>query len=31
MLHDFHYISKHNPKVKEAYNDILNMLMEVVI
>lgn len=29
MRHDFHYISKRDPKVKKAYNDILDMLNEV--
>ncbi|MDE6600485.1 MAG: hypothetical protein K2K34_10460 [Oscillospiraceae bacterium] len=29
MRHDFHYISKHDPEVKKAYNDILNMLKKV--
>lgn len=28
MQHDFHYISKKDPKVKNAYNDIQNILME---
>ncbi len=29
MQHDFHFISKKDPKVKKAYNDILNILKEV--
>ena len=29
MRHDFHYISKNDPEVKKAYNDIQNMLKEV--
>lgn len=29
MLHDFRYISKHNPEVKKAYNDICEMIKEV--
>ena len=29
MQHDFHYISKKDPKVKKAYGDILNILKEV--
>lgn len=29
MQHDFQYISKYDPKAKEAYNNILNMLNEV--
>lgn len=29
MQHDFHYISKRDPEVKKAYNDILNILNEV--
>lgn len=29
MRHDFHYVSKHTPEVKEAYNDIQNILKEV--
>ncbi|MDE6748576.1 MAG: hypothetical protein K2K21_05870 [Lachnospiraceae bacterium] len=29
MQHDFHFISKKDPKVKKAYNDILDMLKEV--
>lgn len=28
MQHDFHFISKKDPKVKKAYNDILNILKE---
>lgn len=28
MQHDFHYISKSDPKVKKAYNDILDILKE---
>lgn len=28
MQHDFRYISKNDPKVKKAYNDILNILKE---
>lgn len=28
MQHDFHYISKNDPKVKKAYNDILDILKE---
>lgn len=29
MQHDFHYISKEDPKVVKAYDDILNILKEV--
>lgn len=29
MQHDFHFISKKDPKVKKAYEDIQNMLKEV--
>ncbi len=29
MQHDFHFISKKDPKVKKAYSDILSMLKEV--
>ena len=29
MQHDFHYISKDDPKVVKAYDDILNILKEV--
>lgn len=29
MKHDFQYISKNDPKVKEVYKDILNMLYQV--
>ncbi|PWM28747.1 MAG: hypothetical protein DBX48_01985 [Limosilactobacillus fermentum] len=29
MQHDFHFISKKDPKIKKAYNDILNILKEV--
>lgn len=29
MQHDFHYISKDDPKVVKAYDDILNILREV--
>lgn len=29
MQHDFHYISKHDPKVQEAYQDIQAILREV--
>lgn len=29
MRHDFRYISKHNPEVEKAYNDICEMLKEV--
>lgn len=29
MQHDFHFISKKDPKVKKAYNDILTILKEV--
>lgn len=28
MQHDFHYISKNDPKVEKAYNDILDILKE---
>ena len=26
MQHDFHFISKKDPKIKKAYNDILNKM-----
>lgn len=29
MQHDFHYISKHDPRVQEAYKDIQDILKEV--
>ena len=29
MQHDFHYISKHDPKVKDAYANVLNLLREL--
>ncbi len=29
MQHDFHYISKHDPRVQEAYKDIQEILREV--
>ena len=29
MEHDFQYISKHDPKVKEAYEDLMQLLREV--
>lgn len=29
MVHDYHYISKHDPKVKAAYKDLIQLLREV--
>ena len=29
MEHDFQYISRHDPKVKEAYEDLMQLLREV--